>query len=99
MEERDRDEGESEGMERRLVEKGGMIRMCAGLHLEIDPRGGRNEYYENKKGGWSPVYIISTCTLGESGGMLPQKILDFRLFWCILRDFVLNREFLIWEQM
>ena len=22
---------------------------------------------------------ISTCTLGGSGGMLPQKILDFRL--------------------
>ena len=46
MEERDRDEGESEGMERRLVEKGGMICMRAGLHLEIDPRGGwgQNEY-------------------------------------------------------
>ena len=33
-----------------------------------------------KAGGQSPVYMcISTCTLGESGGMLPQKILDFRL--------------------
>ena len=45
----------------------------------------------------------STCTLGGSGGMLPQKTLDFTLFktifWCILRDFVLNREFLIWKQL
>ena len=33
-----------------------------------------------KEGGQSPVYMcISTCTLGGSGGMLPQKILDFRL--------------------
>ena len=33
-----------------------------------------------KRGGQSPVYMcISTCTLGESGGMLPQKILHFRL--------------------
>ena len=28
----------------------------------------------------SPVYMyINTCTLGGSGGMFPQKILDFRL--------------------
>ena len=33
-----------------------------------------------KGGGRSPVYMCnSTCTLGGSGGMLPQKILDFRL--------------------
>ena len=50
-----------------------------GLHLEIDPRGGEMSNYE-KEGGQSPVYMcINTCTLGESGGMLPQKILDFRL--------------------
>ena len=63
--------------------------------------------YEKEGGGeeQSPVYMcISTCTLGGAGGMLPQKILDFRLsetacFWCILRDFVLNGEFLIWKQL
>ena len=33
-----------------------------------------------KEGGRSPVCMcISTCTLGGSGGMLPQEILDFRL--------------------
>ena len=33
-----------------------------------------------KEGGRSPVYMcISACTLGGSGGMLPRKILDFRL--------------------
>ena len=45
------------------------------------------------------MYVcITTCTLGGSGGMLSQKILDFRLsevasgaFSGI--DFVLNREF------
>ena len=47
--------------------------------LEIDPRGGEMSIYE-KEGGRSPVYMcISTCTLGGSGGMLPPKILDFRL--------------------
>ena len=38
--------------------------------------------YEKEGGGGeqSPVYMcISTCTLGGSGGMLPQKSLDFRL--------------------
>ena len=68
----------------------------SGVHLEIDPRGREMSIYE-KEGGQS------TCTLGGSGGMLPQKTLDFTLFktifWCILRDFVLNREFLIWKQL
>ena len=35
-----------------------------------------------KEGGRIPVYMClctCTCTLGGSGGMLPQKILDFRL--------------------
>ena len=33
-----------------------------------------------KEGGRSLVYMcISTCTLGGSGGMLPQEILVFRL--------------------
>ena len=55
------------------------IKSLPGLHLEIDPRGGKMSIYE-KEGGRSPVYMcISTCTLGGSGGMLPQKILDFRL--------------------
>ena len=41
------------------------------------------------------VYMcISTCTLGGSGDMLPQKILDFRLSKTAsgahLRDFVEN---------
>ena len=46
-----------------------------------------------KEAGVKPVYMcISTCTPGGSGGMLPQKMLDFRLsetacFWCILWDF------------
>ena len=53
--------------------------MCAGIHLEIDQRGGEMSIYE-KEGERSPVYMcISTCTLGGSGGMLPQKIFDFRL--------------------
>ena len=47
-----------------------------GLHLEIDPRVGKMSIYE-EEGGPSPVYIcISACTLGGSGGMLLQKILD-----------------------
>ena len=64
-------------MERRLVEKGGMIRMCAGLHLEIDPRGGggKMSIYEKKRGGGAlctcAYMCIGTYTLGESGGMLP----------------------------
>ena len=35
-----------------------------------------------KEGGPIPVYMCirtCTCTLGRSGGMLPQKIVDFRL--------------------
>ena len=53
-------------------------------------------------GGRSPVYMcITTCTLRGCGGMLPQKIVDFRLSEtgsgaC---DFVVNREFLIWKQL
>ena len=51
-----------------------------GLHLEIDPRGGGEMSIHEKEGGRSPVCMyISTCILGGSGGMLPQKILDFRL--------------------
>ena len=51
--------------------------MCdkAGLHLEIDPRGGKMSIYK-KEGGRSPVYMcISTCTLMGSGGQAP---LNFR---------------------
>ena len=50
---------------------------------------------EGGGGGAKPCMCITTCTLGGSGGMLPQEILDFRLcdcFWCLLRDFVVNRE-------
>ena len=55
------------------------MKSIPGLHLEIDPRGGEMSIYE-KEVGRSPVYMcIGTCTLGESGGMFPQKILDFRL--------------------
>ena len=51
----------------------------AGLHLEIDPRGSKISIYKKERG-QSPVYLcISTCTLGGSGGLLPQKILDYRL--------------------
>ena len=33
-----------------------------------------------KEAGQSPVYMcIRKCTLGGSGGMFPQEILDFRL--------------------
>ena len=61
----------------------------AGLHLEIDPRGGEMSIYEKERG-------RSTCTLGGSGGMLPH----FRLSETgILRAFVVNREFLIWKQL
>ena len=43
---------------------------------------------------------ISTCALGglglwENAPTPPKKDLDFRLydcFWCILKDFVVNRE-------
>ena len=36
-------------------------------------------FEKKKEGGQSPVYMcISTYTLGESGGMLPLKSLDFR---------------------
>ena len=50
-----------------------------GLHLEIDPKGGKMSIYE-KEGRRSPVYMcISICTLGGSGGMLPKEILVFRL--------------------
>ena len=37
--------------------------------------GGEMSIYE-KEGGKA---LLCTCTLGGSGGMLPQKILDFRL--------------------
>ena len=47
----------------------------SGLHLEIDPRRAKRVYEEEE--GRSPVYMC--ITLGGSGGMLPQKILDFRL--------------------
>ena len=50
--------------------------LSAGLHLEIDPRGGgKMSIYEKV----NPVYMwISTYTRG-SGGMLSQEILAFRL--------------------
>ena len=32
-----------------------------------------------KRGGETLCTCVSTCTLGGSGGMLPQKILDVRL--------------------
>ena len=36
--------------------------------------------YEKEMVGRSFVYMcLCTCTLGASGGKLPQKILDFRL--------------------
>ena len=56
-----------------------MVPTSAGFHLEIDPRGNKMSICE-KEGEQSPVYTcITTCTLGGSGGMLPQEILDFRL--------------------
>ena len=49
----------------------------AGVHLEIDPGGSKMSILE-KEGGQSPVCMcISTCTLGGSGGMLPQEIFDY----------------------
>ena len=54
------------------------ITYITGLHLEIDPRGSEMNIC-GKEGGQSPVYMcISTCTLGGSGDMFPQKIFDFR---------------------
>ena len=51
--------------------------MYTGVHLEIDPRGGKMSILE-KEGGQGPVCMcISKCTLGGSGGMLPQEILNF----------------------
>ena len=45
-----------------------------GVHCEM------SIFEKEGGGGGSPVYMcISTCTLGGSGGMLPQEILDLRL--------------------
>ena len=59
-----------------------------------------------KEGGQSPVYMcISTCTLGGSGGMLPQEILVFRLSETASGAisgtlYIVNREFFnFWKQL
>ena len=37
---------------------------------------------------------------GVLGACSPQEMFVFRdCLWCILRDFVVNREFLIWKQL
>ena len=50
----------------------------SGVHLEIDRGGGGggNDYFRKRGGGKA---LISTCTLGGDGGMLPQESLDFIL--------------------
>ena len=71
-----------------------MLQTLTGLHLEIDPRGGKMSIFE-KEGGRSPVYMVHNHLYTR--GVWGYAPLDFRLSETASgafsgTDFVLNRE-------